>query len=456
MSFLSKNLRRRIKIFLRKTTFLIILATTLASILFLRPYFNGLYEKPSFEDRLPEADFLGRCYLLDVAKETSEMLFYHKVPFRDLFSYEFLLGQGKSYGLNLQKPIYIFANENGNWGVMVEVTDSSKVLPGIQRISKFIDIKDTLWNDQKVYRYENEKGYLTYDKNWLFLYKGTEFSKNFNHIVNAKKGGIKQCWKAFLKEKHFKDEKLVIYSNWKKLQNQGLETALFAHNSDSSSFSLLSYFKNKKPLNIKLKEPGIELASTNSVSKQLNIHIDISKLRKAYNDPIYKFLVNLGKKISFPTKEFLDAWEGDLCFTQGGTAIIHETFIESVMDEEFNVTEVKSVKEEKIPGFSLLFSVNNNSTNLINKLFAKGILTKHENHFQFLASPPLSFVKRPNSLLFYSGESFPKQVLNNKNHGIWTQRGTKIGFAIDSLSSHEMFGTIHIPIDRIIRRNKFF
>ncbi len=456
MSFLSKNLRRQIKIFLRKTTFLIILVTTLASILFIRPYLNSLYQKPSFEERLPEADFLARCYLLDVAKETSDMLFYHKIPFRDLFSYEFLLSQGKSYGLNLQKPMYFFANENGNWGVMVEVADSSKMYGGIERLKKIIDLSDTLYNDQKVYRYENENGYLSYDKNWLLIYKGTDFNKTFNKIVSAKKGEMQSCWKAFLKEKQFKDEKLVIYSNWKKLKNQGLETALFAHNSDSSSFSLLSYFRNKKPLNIKRKEKGIELLSTNNIKNQLNIHLDISKLRKATKDPIYKYLVKLGKKISFPTKEFLDTWEGDLCFTQGGLTTIHETFIESVIDEEFNVSEVKSVKTEQVPGFSLLLSVNNKSTNLINLLFAKGILTKHDKHFQFLASPPLSFVKKENALLFYSGENFPKQITGNKNHGVWTQRGTKIGFNLDSLSSHEVFGTIHIPIDRIIRRNKFF
>ena len=150
MSFLSKNLRRRIKIFLRKTTFLIILATTLASILFLRPYFNGFYEKPSFEDRLPEADFLGRCYLLDVAKETSEMLFYHKVPFRDLFSYEFLLGQGKSYGLNLQKPIYIFGDESGDSGCLIYVRDSVKIAAGLERIRKSVNIKDTIIEDVEI------------------------------------------------------------------------------------------------------------------------------------------------------------------------------------------------------------------------------------------------------------------------------------------------------------------
>ena len=194
----------------RKILFILILATTVGGFLYLKPYFNGHSEQPTFEDRLPKADFLGRCFLLDLARETSGMLFYNKIPFRDFFTQEFLLSQGKNYGLNFQKPLYFFANENGNWGVMIEVTDSSKVLPGIQRISKFIDIKETIWNEKKVYKYEKENGYLTYDKNWLFIYKGSEFSKNYNHILNAKKGGMKQCWKEFLNEKHFKDEKLVI------------------------------------------------------------------------------------------------------------------------------------------------------------------------------------------------------------------------------------------------------
>ena len=87
----------------KKISLIFILAISLAAFLVLRPYIFKKTEAPLIVDRLPEADFLGRAYILDVARETSGMLFYHKVPFRDLFSYEFLLSQGKMYGLNLQK-----------------------------------------------------------------------------------------------------------------------------------------------------------------------------------------------------------------------------------------------------------------------------------------------------------------------------------------------------------------
>lgn len=440
----------------RKILFILILATTVGGFLYLKPYFNGHSEQPTFEDRLPKADFLGRCFLLDLARETSGMLFYNKIPFRDFFTQEFLLSQGKNYGLNFQKPLYFFANENGNWGLMVEVTDSAKITPGIQRLSKLLSLTDTLIYEQKTYKFENENGYLTYDKNWLFVYKGSQYTNELKQILFAKKGGVAHCWKDFLAEKQFKDEKLVIYSNWKKLKKHGVETALFAHNSDSSSFSLLSYIRNKKALNIKMKKTGIGWDAKGNTKKQVGIHLDISKLRQDQNDPIYKYLIKIGKKISFPTADFLNAWEGDLSFKQGGSKIVKETFVKSEMDDEFNVVEVKSTKDVLVPGFSLMFSVNKNGPYFINRLFQKGILRKDQNKYRFISSPQLSMMLKDGYYYFYSG-AFPEKTKESpENHGIWSERGTKVGFSIDSLSSNEIFGTIHIPVDRIIRRGKFF
>jgi hypothetical protein len=440
----------------RKILFILLLATSVGGFLYLKPYLNGHIEQPTFEDRLPKADFLGRCYLLDLARETSGMLFYNNIPFRDFFAQEFLLSQGKSYGLNIQKPVYFFANENGNWGVMVEVTDSSKIFSGIQRLGKLLNLTDTLIYEQKTYKLENESGYLTYDKNWLFLYKGSQYTNELKQILFAKKGGVAPCWKDFLKEEQFKEEKLVIYSNWRKLKKHGIETALFAHNSDSSSFSLLAYIRNKKKLNIKMKDTGIGWNSTESTKKQLGIHLDISELRKDPNDPIYKYLIQIGKKISFPTADFLNAWNGDLSFRQGGSTIVKETFVKSEMDDEFNVVEVKSTKDVLVPGFSLMFSVNENGPHFINRLFQKGILRRDKNKYRFITSPQLSMTKKDGYYYFYSGAYPSKTENNNTNHGVWTERGTRVGFSVDSLSSNEVFGTIHIPVDRIIRRGKFF
>ena len=440
----------------KKITLIIVLAVALAAFLVLRPYIFKKEAPPRIVDRLPEADFVARAYLLDVARETSGMLYYHKVPFRDFFSQEFILSQSKLYGLNLQQPSYIFANEEGDWGTIIEVSDSSKILQGIERLRKVTAIKDTVIYDKKVYQILEQDGYLVYDKSYMFLYKGNEFAKILKRVTKCKHGDISPVWKSFLREKQFKDEKLVIYSNWEKLKENGIETAIFAHNSDSVSFSLLSYIRNKKPLNVSMKQEGRNLLSGGYTSKMLNIHLDVTQLRKNPEDPLYKLLVKLGKKISFPTVEFLNAWEGDLSFRQGGFQLVKETYIESELDENFNVTEVEKEKEVKVPGFSLLVSLNNNGPRFIQTLLAKGILTFEEDKYRMLFSPPLHMKKIKNYYVFHNGQSTPKQENHGKNNGVWTQRGTRFEFSLDSLSKYEAFGSIYIPVNRIISRNRFF
>lgn len=440
----------------KKVTLILLLAVALGAFLVLRPYIFKKTEIPLIVDRLPDADFIGRAYILDVARETSGMMFYHKIPFRDLFSYEFLLGQGKMYGLNLQNPAYFFADESGDWGAILEVSDSSKINEGIERLRKFIEIKDSLIDKQKVYYFNKEKGYLSYSNNYLFIYKGDGFQAAYKRVTKAKRHDISPVWNAFLKEKQFKDEKLVLYSNWDKLKENGIETAIFAHDSDSVSFSLLTYVRNKKPLNISMKNNGLNLRSGEYTSKMLNIHLDISRFRENPEDPLYKWLVKIGRKVSFPTRDFLNAWEGDLSLRQGGFQIVKESYIESVLDDDFNVTEVHRTKDVKVPGFSVLFSVNENGKTLINRLLSKGVLTKENGSYRFLFSPPLKMKTKGNYFIFHSGEYTPKTQEYYNNNGIWTHNGTKVEFSLDSLSKHEVFGSIYIPIERIISRNRFF
>jgi hypothetical protein len=136
----------------KKITLIVFLSIGLAVFLYLRPYIFQKESPPRMEDRLPDADFLGKAYLLEVARETSGMMYYHKVPFRDFISYEFLLGQSKMYGLNLQLPTYFFANETGDWGALAHVSDSSKILQGIERLKTLADVSDTVINNRKIYQ----------------------------------------------------------------------------------------------------------------------------------------------------------------------------------------------------------------------------------------------------------------------------------------------------------------
>jgi hypothetical protein len=440
----------------KKFSLIFFLALALVAFLVLRPYIFKKVENPLIIDRLPDAEFIGRAYILDVARETSGMLYYHKIPFRDLLSYEFILSQGKQYGLNLQNPIYFFANENGNWGAIIEVSDSSKILEGIDRLRKFTEITDSVHGEQRIFSFPKQGGNLLYGKNYMLIYKGTEFKQVYDRVCKAKRGDASPLWKAFYREKQFKDEKLVISTNWSKLKEKGIRTALFAHDSDSISFRLKSYIKSEKPLNIAMKKDGMSFGSSGNVQRMLNLHLDISKLRKAEDDPLLLLLDKLGRRVGFPTKEFINAWEGDLSFRQGGFQTIKESYVESVLDEDFNVTEVIKEKEVKVPGFSLMLSLNENHQILMKSLFDKGLLRKEEKQLRFLFSPPLNMQKKNNYYFFYSGDYLPKADTLSKNNGVWLHKGTSYEFYVDSMSKFEVFGSVYIPVNRIIRKNRFF
>ncbi len=438
----------------KKITLILILSVALAGFLILKPYIFKQQEAPTVEDRLPDADYIGKAYILDVARETSGMLYYNKIPFRDLLSYEFILSQGKLYGLNLQKPIYFFGKERGDVGAIIQVSDSSKIGEGIKRLTKIIALDDTIINEQRIYRYKKEQLFLSYSNKYLFLFRGANFAFYNKRITTAKRDDQSKLWKDFLGEKQFKKEKLVIYSKAQRLKEFGIEKVIFAHDSDSTSFSLKAYIKNLKHFNFQQKEAGLSFANTGATNKMLNIHINSKKLRNHPEDPLYKLLVRIGKKISFPTKEFIDAWEGDLSFREGGKQTIQESYIETVLDEDFNTTEVEKKKAVEVPGFSLLFTTNDKGKNFINKLFAKGILTKTDGKFRFLYSPPLKMNVIKNTYYFYSGDICPTTEIHAKNNGIVLRKGTKIEFNIDTLTVNEAFGTLYIPVDRLFRGGK--
>lgn len=438
----------------RKILFIVFLLSLLVAFFYYKPLFERKKPEPTMLDRMPSGEFIGRINILGVAKESAAMMFFNKVSVRDFAAPEFILAQAKGYGLNIQKPIYFFVNDESEWGALIEVSDSSKIRPGITRIGKNIDLKDTLVGQHKVSVIKSEQMYFAYDKKWLFIYKGNQFPKRLYHVKFAERDDIKGSWKAFESEKIFRGENLVVYSNSKKLKKYGVETALFSHNSDSSSVYLKTYIRNTKPLGISFKEPGLSFESDKKMERLVNIHLDVEKLRNNKSDPLYQYLSELGRKISFPTDAFFDAWEGDLSFHQGGIVKVNEKFIETVMDENFNLTEVENMREVEVPGFSFLMSWNENQKEFLNQLFAKGIMRKVDKRFYLLTSPPLKIRQTKDYLFLHSTDVLPKSSISNQNVGKWVGEHVEFGFSIDSLNKHELFGTIQIPIRRYLIKNK--
>ncbi|MFT7344898.1 MAG: hypothetical protein ACI9XP_001487 [Lentimonas sp.] len=441
---------------LKKVLLILVLASILAGFLFWRHFYASQSPQPRIEDRLPDGDFLIRANVLDVARESSGMLYFNKIPFRDFFSYEFLLGQGRSFGLNIQEPAYFFANETGDWGALVQVDDYTKISPGIQRLKKMLSLQQGLYQKHETYFWKEENAYLSYGKKWLFIYKGDHFKTYLERVINAKNGDVSVAWDSFLKEKIFENQKLVMMSNWKDMKKYGIEKAILAHDSDSSSFTVLSYFKSSKPWNFGKKPNGKTLAINHLTDKYINIHMDVEAFRKHPEDPLYLFLLRYSNKISFPFADFLEAWEGDLSFRQGGLQTVQERYIETELDENFNVSEISKVREVRVPGFALALSLNDKANYFFSRIKAKGIMTEENEKVRLLLSPALNQKKIDDYYLFYSGEFTPKMKDNTVNNGLWSEKGTKYNFQLDSLSKDEAFGIITFPVKSIIKRNKFF
>jgi hypothetical protein len=439
----------------RKGLFIIILIALITSYFYFKPFFYGSPEEPNIVDRIPVGDFMGKVYLLNVARETNSFLYKNKIPFRDFLTYEFILAQGKSYGLNIQKPIYFFANENGEWGSIVSLSDSSKIISGINRIKQDFTLEDTLVGGQKVIKVPKEKIYMTYGKYWLFVYHGKQLPKRMYHVIYSKKNDIHPLWNDFLKQKQFADESVTIYSNWSKIKELNIQTALFSFDSDSLQFHIKSYIKSKDTYNVSVKENGMSLQANQATDKFFDLHLNVSRLRNDPNDPLVTLLNKFGKRISFPVQDFLKAWEGDLTLLEGGTQKVKETYIETEYDDDFNSTEVRKEREIDVPAYSVLLSMNSFQKEFVSKLFAKGIMRKENNRFYILTSPPLKINQKPNFLLLHSSEHSPKISMSSENKAFWIKDKSRFNFKLDSLNTNEMFFSFHFPGISIFRKNPF-
>lgn len=433
-----------------------LLCAALGLFLFIRPRLFAPEPTPVLIDRLPESEILGRFYLLDVARETSSMLFYQKVPFRDLVSYDFILSQAKSFGLDVQKPGYFFSDREGEWGAFLHVSDSSRVPNGLARLDQFTEIQDTLVLQHKVHFLPGQNLYIFYDKNYLFVYHGIKLKSRLSRAVYAKHGDAGENWKKFNSLKTFKDEKLVVFSNDKKLKKYGIEYGLFAHDSDSLSFKLKTYIKSTQDIQISMKENGPSFDPSPVMTKMLDLHLDITEFRKNKQHPLYQWVSKMGRKVSFPTEAFFDAWNGDLSLQQGGTQMVEEEVVETGYNDEFEMVEIRTKRKVPVQGFSVLISVNEKYKSLISSLFGKGIMTKQGNKYRFLFSPPLKMTVKPDHLSVYSSDKAPKIVTGSNCRGLWNYRGTNVSFQVDSLKSREVYGSIQFPVNRLIRRGRFF
>jgi hypothetical protein len=438
----------------RKTLIIIILASGFALLLFFKPWKKDPQLLPRMEDRLPVADLIGQSDLLELSKSLSKTMFYFKLPFRDYLSADFLLRQGKQYGVDIQKPVFFFANEKKegveDWGTLFSIRDSSKIMGGINRLKKIILIKDTTIYNTRVYVSPNHNIYASYGSDWMLIYNGKHFKKILGEVIFAKRNEVKPKWRSFFNQENLDRAPIVAHLHSRLLNDYGIEYASLSLSNDSSSFILNAGITQFDSLSFQLKPMGAILEKQEFSRNLINLHFDIERLRKTPKDPMYKIIKSFGSKVSFPIDDLLKAWEGDIAFRQGGFHTIKEKYIEFVLDDNFNVTEVEKYHDVKVSGFSLYMSVNENRESFLRKLFNKGITRKNEGKYRILYSPPVNLHKTDSSIVFHTGKYIPELIQDSTNSILWTVNYTPVQFYIDSTDVKTVFGRIRIPLKKIV------
>lgn len=438
----------------RKLFTIFLLAGALATILYLRPWVTEDSLPPRIYDRLPEADIIGQADVLSLSRSLSKTMFYYKVPFRDFVSPDFLLSQGKNYGLNFQEPVYFFANEKGNdlydWGAIAHLRDSSKMHAGIIYLKKFTNVTELNYLEYKVYRIDDSDLALVYGDDWVFIYQGDNYKNRIEAVLKAKRNEILPKWRIFFNKRVSKQSPFFAQIHLEKLKELGIESTEVSMTNDSTKFYFQTVITQFDSLSFQLKKTGSSFDKQTFTKNIINLHFDVKRLKQNEQGPIAIILNKLGRKINFPTKLFLDKWDGDVSYRQGGFQTIKEEFITSELDENFEVTDVVGYRDTKITGFDLFLSMKDDSNSFLSSLMAKGLITESDKKYRFLYSSPFHIRKRKNGLLFHTSNYLPKLKADTTSEIMWSFNYTPIEFFIDSTKTKTIFGRIEVPVQKLI------
>ncbi|MDG1331572.1 MAG: hypothetical protein P8P74_04535 [Crocinitomicaceae bacterium] len=432
----------------------VLIGVGVIALLIIKPWEEEV-QPPRFLDRLPMDDIIGRTNVLNLSRDLIPTTYNNQISFREFISPEFILSQGKTNGLNLQRPVYFFGNENNleleKWGVMIHVSDSSKVYGGITRFDKITELKDSTLFDQRIFIFPEYNITVAYGKDWLLLSDRKSFKKYFDHVYNARIKSIYPRWRRFIEEKMYSEKSLQVSVISKELRKYGVESALIASSSDSLSLTLHARVTNIDTIPFALKDSGERFEQTEFTRRLINLHLNIDRLKEDTDHPLYAVLAKAARKISFPLSDFLETWNGDITYRQGGLQTIVEPYIVSELDENFNITEVVKYKQKKISGFALQMSMGDNRPEFIRKLYSKGILTREENKVRMLYFPPMKMLTDDESVSFYTSSFQPATIADSTQSVLWDFNYTPVLFTIDSLESKVAYGKINIGLTKFLK-----
>lgn len=432
----------------KKISIIIILAILLGLLLYIKPFKEKETESFKIEYILPEADLVGRIRVLDLLKETTNLLIFNNVKVRQFLTYEFILSIAKMYGIDLQSPVYIFANDRGDYGLVIPLLNSDKLNNAIERVQIDFEVSDSLINNQKVYRLDDENIFFYKRKKYAVIYKGDYFSEIYK-VLSRKSTKTKESWKMLFSNPYFKNEHLVMFTQSEILNDLGVNHIYLAQDIDSTEFYLKSRIVMNDSIPFLINQNGKTINFSDYSKRMVDLHLNFQQLNLNTKKMVAWKFKNVSKKISFPMEDFVELWAGDLCFEEGGFYKITEKYIETELDENFETQEVEKVRERLIPRYKLMVSTTKPANAFINSLITKGIITKDEEQYRFLFSPLFDMKIYKNAFIFYTSEKIPRIIPSKENKLRWEYKSIELNFDIDTTINNTIFGGVRIPSNTI-------
>ena len=433
----------------KKIIIIVLLAILLIGVLiYITPLEENQVDQNRIEHILPEADLVGRVRVLDLLKETSDMLIFNNVKARQFLTYEFILSMAKMYGIDLQSPVYIFANDRGDYGLVIPLFNMDKLNDAIERIEIDFEVSDSIINDQKVYRIDDQDIYFYKRKKYAVIYKGDYFSEIYKDL-SRKSNYTREPWKMLFSNPYFKNEHLVLFSKSKMLNDLGVNHVFLAQDTDSTELYLKSRIVMNDSIPFLMNQNGKTINFSDYSKRMVDLHLNFQQLNTHSKKVVASKFKNLSKKISFPIEEFVELWAGDLCFEEGGFYKITEKYIETELDENFETQEVEKVRERLIPRYKLMVSTTKPANIFINSLISKGIITREDEQYRFLFSPLFDMKIYKNAFIFYTSEKIPRIVPSKENKLRWDYKSIELNLDIDTTINNTIFGGVRIPSNTI-------
>jgi hypothetical protein len=439
-----------------RLTVIVVLVSFITGFFVYRYYLQEEKPFPKIEDRLPDAEILGKINITEFSDELKPLLFKNKIKYRDFIASDFILSQTKNLGINLQKPVYFYITEQDDFGALISVNDSSKVPKAIMRIKSFFDVQDTIVNGSIIYKISDYNTYLCFERNWLFIYKGNQFIKNYFQVKYADHTSMKQCWKNFLNDERFMNENLSLYIRPKKLLKERLDYFATSINVDSNNVHLKTVIADNQYFPIQLKKGGLNFVSDLSTAKHfVNLHVNIDSLKTVKKHFIYSFIKPYTNKVNFPLEDFIQGWNGDLSINVNGKKKVAESFVETEFDDDFNSIEVTKTRFVERDMFSFVMSTTPSYRVFLDRLFAKGFLRKNNNDYFFLMFSSVKLITKSDVFYVYTGRVPKTDSIDVHSEGRILYDNTNFEFKIDSTSQKEMYLNLTIPFNYIQRKSKY-